>query len=438
LIERIKPRSLSAKMVSMMLLSLFCALVVFVIVNGIGSIIVEHYYMSSKSVSTRRAEIYSQFSLYVSSNSLRGDDSERIAAWDEYGEYVTIFVYRDSGSITNSPQDGNAGPIINPVQQYNGAYGKLYPLRFADGIYHIAINDNTRAREIMLNNITALISAVVTLVLVMLAYVSRLTSRIIRLSSEAVAIGAGDLDANISTDGEDELSMLAKEMDNMRNSVIERMGNERRAWEANNELITAISHDIRTPMTTLIGYLGLLNDSGFEDIEKSRQFSAAAYDKAMDLKDLTDELFKYFLVFGKSGLELNMEDFDARLLMEQLIGEAEFELRDIGFNIQRIDPPDTECTVSVDALYLKRVMDNMVSNVKKYADKNMPVVLLTELHENELTVCLSNVIARSMNRVESTKIGLRTCVKIMEHMNGSFITRSDDSHFSAEFSLPVR
>lgn len=425
MIERLKPRSLSAKMVAMILLSLLCALVVFTIVNGIGSIIVEHYYMSSKSVSTRRAEIYSRFSLYVNENALRGDDSELIDAWDEYGEYVSIYVYKDDGTA------------INSARQYNGAYGKLFPLRFSDGLYHIAISDNTRAREIMLNNITALFSAVVTLVLVMLAYISRLTSRIIRLSSEAVAIGAGALDADISTEGEDELSMLAREVDNMRNSVIERMGNERRAWEANNELITAISHDIRTPMTTLIGYLGLLNDSGFEDVEKSRQFSAAAYDKAMDLKDLTDELFKYFLVFGKSGLELNMELFDGRLLIEQLLGEAEFELRDMGFNVQRIDPGEGECSVSVDAMYLKRVMDNMVSNVKKYADKSMPVVMLTELHDKELTVCLSNVIARSMHKVESTKIGLRTCVKIMEHMNGSFVTRSDDSHFSAEFSLPI-
>lgn len=438
MIERLKPRSLSAKMVAMMLLSLFCALMVFVLVNGIGSIIVGHYYMSSKSISTRRAEIYSKFSLYVNENSLRGDDSERIAAWDEYGDYVTIFVYKDNSAAVNRPPEAKAEPFINSVQQYNGAYGKLYPLRFADGIYHIAINDNTRAREIMLNNVTAIVAAAVTLVLVMLAYISRLTSRIIHLSSEAVAIGAGDLDADISTEGEDELSMLAREMDNMRNSVIERMGNERRAWEANNELITAISHDIRTPMTTLIGYLGLLNDGNFEDLEKSRQFSAAAYDKAMDLKDLTDELFKYFLVFGKSVLELNMEDFDGRLLIEQLLGEAEFELRDMGFNVQRIDPDGGECMVSVDAMYLKRVMDNMVSNVKKYADKNMPVVMLTELHEKELTVCLSNVIARSMNRVESTKIGLRTCVKIMEHMNGSFATRSDESHFSAEFSLPIK
>jgi len=423
-------------MLAMMLVSMVCALTVFIAVNTVGKIIVENYYMSPESISARKAEIYSKFSLYVTGNNIRGDESERIAAWDEYGEYVTIFIYKDN-NLNMRLQDGKAEPFMNNVQQYTGLYGKLYPLRFSDGMYQIAIYDNTEAREIMLNNVSAILAASLTFVIIMVAYFQRLTSRIIRLSAEAVEIGAGDLDADINTEGEDELSMLAREMDNMRNSVIERMGNERRAWQANSELITAISHDIRTPMTTLIGYLGLLNDGGFEDIERSRQFAGAAYDKAMALKDLTDELFKYFLVFGKAELDLNMEDFDARLLMEQLLGEAEFELRDMGFNVQRIDP-DGECTVSVDAMYLKRVMDNMVSNIKKYADREKPVVMLTELHDTSLNVCFSNTVARSMNRVESTKIGIRTCIKIMEHMKGSFTTRSDENHFAAEFSLPVK
>lgn len=88
-------------------------------------------------------------------------------------------------------------------------------------------------------------------------------------------------------------------------------------------------------MTTMIGYLGLLNESGFEDRERCSQFCSSAYDKAMELKDLTDELFKYFLVFGRSDLEMNMEPFDGRLLTEQLLSEAEFDLGDAGFTISR-------------------------------------------------------------------------------------------------------
>ena len=256
-----------------------------------------------------------------------------------------------------------------------------------------------------------------------------------KMLEEAVVIGSGDLEAPITTAGGDEISVLATEMDNMRHAVIERMGNEKRAWEANSELITAISHDIRTPMTSLIGYLGLLTE-GNGDAESRERFAASAYAKALELKELTDELFKYFLVFGRSELEMERERYDARLLLEQLVGEAAFDLSDAGFEIRQI-PFEGECTVVADAMYLKRVMDNLVTNAKKYADKKSPVVFLSELSEGRLSLCVSNVIAKNVSRVESTKIGLRTCTKIMQAMGGSFSSRIEDDHYSAEFSLPA-
>lgn len=414
-------------MLLMLLLALLGAALVFLAVAGIGRYVVDHKYMSPASVSARKAEIYAAFSGFVQKQELRGDDSAALAAWDAYGEYVSIHVF--------SP-DGEGGGLLPTVSQYAGQYGKLFPLRFADGLYHIAIHDNTRARELMINNIAAVAAASVVFLLVLLGYVRRLTMRILRLSEEALTIGSGDLNHPITIQGSDELSMLAREMDAMRCSVIERMGNERRAWQANSELITAISHDIRTPMTALIGYLGLLNGSDFADKERCRQFSLSAQNKAMELKDLTDELFRYFLVFGRADLEMDMERFEAGLLLEQLLAEAAFELEEQGFHVQNIGLK-ADCAIEADPQYLKRVMDNLVSNIKKYADKTAPVLFLCQLEGGELSLCVSNTIARSAPRAESTKIGLRTCIKILQHMGGSFVTRSDEEHFAAELRLPT-
>ena len=433
------PRSLNAKLMTVILLALAFSLLVFIGADALGTYMVDAVYMSPESVSARKAEIYSDFSAYVSLNKISGTDSAAVARWDGSNEYVSIIIYK-GGEPDMHIRDGQAQPFssLQPqeLQQYSGQYGKLYPLRFADGTYRIAINDSSQSREYLVNKLIAFLVSAVCFVLILLFYFRGLTRRIISLAREAVEIGAGDLERPIPSYGEDEIAMLAREIDNMRRSVIERMGNERRAWQANSELITAISHDIRTPMTTMIGYLGLLNDSDFEDKERCRQFTSAAYDKAMELKDLTDELFKYFLVFGKAELEMEMETYDARLLLTQLLGEAEFDLSDAGFNVQHIDF-EGECSVSADPMYLKRVIDNLVSNVKKYADKDRPVVFLTEVQGKKLSVCVSNRIAGSMPKVESTKIGIRTCRKIIEHMGGSFSTALDDGHFAAEFTLPV-
>lgn len=434
----VMPRTLDAKMMYMLLLSLLVAGAVFLTAYGLGTLLLDRIYMSPESVAARQAEIYSDFSRYVKANHVSGSDENAVTNWPGNDEYTTILIYRDEDLPTmgGSPAMGGAAYSNANRLQYASEYGRLYSMRFADGIYHIAIGDSSQVREDTLNRILAVILGAVSFLGVMLWYVRRLTRRVIRLSREADVIGDGDLEAPITLQGEDELAQLAQEVDSMRHSVIARMSGERKAWEANSELITAISHDIRTPMTALIGYLDLLNEDGFQNPERSGRFAASAYQKAMELKDLTDELFRYFLVFGRAQVEMNKEELDGALLLEQLLGEAQFDLSDAGFIIQRQDF-EGACSIYADPLYLKRVLDNLVSNLKKYADKSQPVVFLTQLQDGVLSVCLSNTVRRDLNLVESTKIGLRTCEKIMQAMDGSFSVQKDEDHFAATFSLPV-
>ena len=417
------------------LIALLLAVGVFFAAYGIGSHFIDKVYMSPESVAARKAQIYTDFNVYVRRNGLAGTDSAAIARWTAKRDDVTIIVTGGGGNY--SVRRGEEAPVSNQISdlvQIAGIYGKLYPMRFSDGEYQIAIGDSSQNRERVVFLIGSLVLAAVAFIAVMFFYIRRVTDRIIDLSEEAVVIGRGDLEAPINVAGGDEISVLAAEMDNMRRSVIERMGNEKRAWEANSELITAISHDIRTPMTSLIGYLGLLNDSSPDDRESRERFAAAAYHKALDLKDLTDELFKYFLVFGRAEIEMEREKYDARLLVEQLVGEAAFDLKDAGFEVEQQDFTG-ECTVVADPMYLKRVMDNLVSNAKKYADRSVRVVFRSELSGGVLSVRVSNAIAAGVSRVESTKIGLRTCEKIMQAMGGSFETKIEDERFTAVFSL---
>ena len=432
------PRSLDEKMLYMILLSFLCAALVYFAAYGLGSYALKELYMSSEARSARLAEIYSEFYEFITDNQIKGTDTEAVAHWTREHPYVTILIYENeeanrTGNRTPTPY---AGMGSGERLQYNSQYGRLYPMRFADGTYRIAIGDSSNVREDNINRVIAVVFGSVAFFTIMFWYIRRLTNRIIRLSKEADDIGSGDLEAPITVQGEDELAMLAGEMDSMRKSVIERMGNERRAWEANSELITAISHDIRTPMTALIGYLGLLNEGSFENTEKEKQFISSAYDKAMELKDLTDELFKYFLVFGRAELQMDREEYDGRLLLEQLLGETEFDLTDAGFTVQRIEF-EGECTVRTDPLYIKRVVDNLISNAKKYADRGQTLLIVSELKDGKLSVSMSNAVAKDGPRVESTKIGLRTCEKIMDAMGGSFTTHLENERFTAEFVLPA-
>lgn len=432
------PRTLDYQMIYSLLLAVVFALAMYFIVSGTGRFAVQHVYMSEKAASARKAEIVSRFSSYVGSHGLRSGDSAALSHWSDDPD-ITILLYRDQvleARIRGGMTEPASGMEATERKELSVRYGKLYPVRFADGVMQIAVGDSSGERKLVMCRVVALAAATATFILIMLWYVHRLTQRIKVLAREAADIGEGDLERPITVAGQDEITELASSVDSMRRSVIERMGSESRAWQANAELITAISHDIRTPMTSLIGYLGLLNEGGFEDSAAAGQFASSAYGKAMELKDLTDELFKYFLVFGRSGVEMAMEKYDARLLTDQLLAEAAFDLADAGFTVNRSDF-EGECSVTVDPLYLKRVFDNLVSNIKKYADPACPVMAVCELSGGSFSVCVSNTVKRPMSRVESTKIGLRTCERILETMGGQFRTVTEDGKFAAELILPA-
>jgi signal transduction histidine kinase len=405
----------------------FCAL---------GFKLIDTVYMSDQRVSQRKSEIYTRFSSYVTANSISGKDTAAVTHWTAENDYVTILLYESSNHYQRFA-GGHKSALENMADYDSSQVGKLYPVRFSDGVHLIAILDSSQELQKAFVKIASIAISCAGFVILLLVYMNKMTKRIIALSKSAAIVSAGQLDMSISAAGNDEIASLAQNIDEMRQSVITQMSRESKAWQANTELITAISHDIRTPMTSMIGYLGILNDSDFSDTEHCRQYARSAYAKAMDLKALTDELFKYFLVFGSAELSMNTESLDGRLLLEQLSAEAEFTLTEAGFTVQTI-PFDGECTIVADPMYLKRVVDNLVSNVLKYGDREKRVMLIMELNSKRLSLCVSNNITKSLDKVESTKIGLRTCQRIMEHMDGSFTTVADDDHFAAEFSLPVQ
>jgi signal transduction histidine kinase len=282
--------------------------------------------MSADAVAARKAAIYTELNRFVTDGGIAGNDADALQRFNSEREYVSVTIYSseelelpagrqmpiqsaslqsaeirlDSGRGSASPAaeaDSDESPETEMVQSQGGGYlgggmrsyallrrsessGKLYPMRFSDGMYYVAITDNSRTREDTMNRIMALVAAVVVLVSVLFWYTNRLTWRVIRLSQETATVGAGDLNGEITVDGRDEIARLAADIDGMRDAVIERMSNEKRAWEANSELITAMSHDIRTPMTSLIGYLGLLNNTDSLSEEERTRYLKAAYGKS--------------------------------------------------------------------------------------------------------------------------------------------------------------
>jgi len=445
--------SLNAKLMMVQLGALCLALAVFLLGMMVGRWILNTYYLSEEACFQRELDYVRSLNSYVQTKGLASGDTEALEQWARDRKYVYLALYagetpiletdgyETSGVSSDASQiaayTSNLLPVENheEITQLSPDEDGYYRLQFADGIFRVSIVEFSETPYYDLVVILALAFACMTLLSVTVAYNRSVTRAIIRLSKEVQWVEQGSRDSQIRSMRDDEIGDLARAVERMRRAIIQRMQSEQDAWSANSGLITAISHDIRTPLTALMGYLDLLEGKQYQNEEQMARYLHASRDKARQLKELTDELFRYFLVFATPQVKMQKERYDAIILMEQMLGEKIVRLMEAGFTVQSI-PLEKPCTVEVDVQHFHRVLDNLFSNIEKHADREKRVTVMARVEDGQMMIDLVNGVPDRPNRVESTKIGLQTCRKIVQDMGGVFETQMEDGKFLAEIALP--
>lgn len=312
----------------------------------------------------------------------------------------------------------------------------FYSISFADGNIAVSIVDFTKNFITNIITVSGLFLAFLAFAVITLLYNHHITKRVIRLSGEVVHIGSGDLESHVTCKGNDEIALLANNVDKMRNSIISRLQSEQNAWAANYELITSMSHDIRTPLTTLIGYLEMLESSNNLTPEQYKKYVEISKNRAFQLKDMSDRLFQYFLVFGNPNLELQLTETDASILLQQIIYEHTAALENDGYTVN-VEMFQESAYFSVDINHLQRLFDNIFSNIRKYGDKNKPVRITCAIENDSVRICVRNYTSTNSQKVASTRIGLQTCAKIVEQLKGNFEYITSQETFTVNITFPL-
>ena len=246
---------------------------------------------------------------------------------------------------------------------------------------------------------------------------------------------AGDLSHSIRAPGRDELSRLGADIERLRLSVLERLEGEREAVGATGRLITGLSHDLRTPLTKLMGYLEILRrcQSG----EEREKYLRLAAEKAEQIKGMTDQLFDRAQVpDSREALAREPELVDGAQLLGQILSEVCGDLQREGF--QAPQPVFTEPF----RLYLRpedavRVFDNLFSNLCKYGDPASPVTFSVERGPGTVTVAAENRVRPDPDRRDSHGVGLPTMSELMERCGGRLETerRGETFRTAAVFAV---
>ena len=447
------------------------AALVITLATAVESTVAEKEYKSPAAVEKNIGSEYSSLVKYIEENNVKGTDVDDLQKWLKKHEYTYLYVYDNFKStfdggwqMSNEKQTKSDGLRRNktPDQQRKNIEKdidvenaenqqeeseRITPdlfkadtqnriLNFQDGSYYVYMNVYKQQHWYSIMFIVKVLLAVISFFSILFIYNGNILSRIINLSSEVHHISDGDLDCQITQGANDEIGRLSMSVDIMRDSILEKLKNEKEAWDANTQLITAMSHDIRTPLTSLIGYLDIIQGGKYNSEEELQKYIESCRNKAFQLKDLSDKLFQYFLVFGSHDGDRNMEIFDADILLPQIIYEHVAELITNDYQVD-FDFDLQESKIQVDLSAVQRLFDNLFSNIMKYADKRYHISITAVCENDRIVIRLFNRILESSRKVESNHIGLKTCEKICVDMGGTFNAGEREQLFAVRISLPV-
>ena len=393
-------------------------------------------------------EVLKDLDQFIEKHKVTEQNIELLVAWVQRQRDVYVTFYRDIDPIlgpymapdspgTDSWEDDEA----ENLDEIDSA--ELYP---ASNYHDVMLYDGTVIKvdlEVYLDvdnlywvDIAEYGSGAIVFILLLFALIHRKIRYVNQLEQDLKVLGGGNLEYPITIKGRDELTSLAIGIESLKNGILEEQQMKAEAEKANMELVTAMSHDLRTPLTSLIGYLELLNMHRYEDEEQLKKYLEYCRKKAFQMKKVSDRLFEYFLVYGREEKGLQLQKIPSVELVEDLCNGQFFDWQDHGGTIE-CQIRELKGIVQVDSEYMQRVMDNLISNLKKYGDPAYPLRIEASEQPDMLHIQVTNHIRDRKDHPESTQIGLKTCRKIMENHGGSFTWKQEKDEFMITIMLPL-
>lgn len=362
-------------------------------------------------------------------------------------EYTSLYVYGIEDGLYRA---GRYASVLMPQSSFqplfdfwytasNGLGEETYEaaVKFKNGYANVVIHTYHSSWFLFPWMIITLVLILLLFFSIILFFIGRKMKSIITLEKEVLHMSLGDLETPITDRGFDEIGSLSHELDHLRLALSENIRQEQESRRANQDLITAMSHDLRTPLTILNGYLEIMQLG--RNPEQDAEYLTRCLKKTADLRELTDRMFEYALVYENTD-SAKITKIPLSFLCQCILENAEY-IRLIGFCV-RSDfsaGKDSETATAVwgDSTMIKRIFSNLFSNILKYGDKKEPVHITGSLEKNQLVITIVNGIRQEDATIESNQIGLKSVRKMLALMNGEFAEAVKDSHFTVTLRLPL-
>ena len=437
--SKLKIDSLYVELAGLLLAAVLISGAFFFVLNQAGEKIITDTFTDSDYIEKMSSAYLDSLQKYIRDEQVASNDSAKLTEWVKRQKIVSIQVYKDE-ILT---YDSNYPDAEVEEAGAEGGYYKweyYYTVQFADGEADVFLYGFFAYQIYTYAMIVELLLAVVLLILIVTLGIRRTVRYIGRLKEECDILGSGDLDYQVTVRGKNELSLLAEGLDNMRRALKESNEKEAELSRAGRRMITEMSHDLRTPLTSLLIYTEILEKKERMDPEQLREYIRKIETKARQIKRLSDNIFEYALITEGAEVELG-EPETLMSAFYDLLSELTAHLQERGYTVETELGGDDRL-VRVNVEYVNRILDNIVSNIVKYAEKEAPVKIYTVYTEEYACLVFANrVCADSEDRKRtegSTNIGLHNVEKMMKSMNGSCRAEQTGEVFQVTLRFPWR
>ncbi|HEY4537668.1 MAG TPA: HAMP domain-containing sensor histidine kinase, partial [Erysipelothrix sp.] len=327
---------------------------------------------------------------FITDQEIALDNIDDLDLWFEGSRYMIIYIIDQK---TNEIIYTNDYLLSRrEVEIINNESKDSSLIKIGDEYYFVEFLYSIRAESDLYANYIAFTLAIFAFVFSFYFGIRKITQRIKVLTNEIELIGAGTPDIIISDQKEDELGRLAKEI----NALVSELSEKNQALivseAALKDLVTSLAHDLRTPLTSLIGYLTLLKyENNPQEIGK---LAARSEQKALQIKSISDELFSLFSTLSlNEDSELPMEKVYVQDFIDGTIDsfKNDLALKNFTVKLHRHYIKEDRYTL-LNFYYMERLFENILSNIRKYADSNCPVVIDIELDFHWCTIVIKNTI----------------------------------------------
>ena len=253
----------------------------------------------------------------------------------------------------------------------------------------------------------------------------------------------------------DDLSDASLNLNIIQNKFVDLVEKEANSENTKNELITNVAHDLRTPLTSIIGYIDILKNNSKLSSEKKDEFLKIAYEKSLKLENLIEDLFSYTkLNYGKLNAEFSK--IDIVKLINQLVSEMYPLFINNDLNYQ-VETNVNELYLSIDSKLIARLFENLINNAIKYGKDGKNIIIrINKYNEKNVRISIINfgeiIPSESLNRlfdrfyrtdssrtseISGSGLGLAIVKNIAEIHNTSINVKSDKNgtEFYVEFKI---